>query len=82
MFAEDLQRLEGEQIKNAYVFFVGHLAAKEPTAIKHIKNGNQIRVYKFIKKRNQDCTVFIEVDPSSGIIVEAASKGKECWRPY
>jgi len=75
IFAEDVQRLEGEQFNSAYVFLVGHLAEEKPVAIKPLKNGNEIRVYKFVKERNQNCMVFIEVDPRNEIIVEATSKG-------
>jgi len=82
VFAEDLQRLEGTQFNSAYVWFVGHLSEQKPVAKKHLKNGNEIRIYKFAKKRNQDCMVFIEVNPGKEIIQEATSKGVDCWRPY
>jgi hypothetical protein len=82
VFAEDLQRLKGKQFSTSYVYLIGHLAQETPIEIKRLDNGNEIRVYKIIAPRKQDCTVFIEVDSKTERIVEASSKGPECWRPY
>jgi len=82
VFGEDLKRLKGTPFSTSYVYLVGHLSKKVPIKIKTLKNGNEIRLYKMIEKRRQDCTVLIEVDPKTEIIVDASAKGTECWRPY
>jgi len=82
VFAEDLQRLKGTPFNKSYVYLVGYLAQETPVETKRLDNGNEIRIYKIIEARKQDCTVLIEVDPKTGRIVDASSKGPECWRPY
>lgn len=82
VFTEDLQRLKGTPFNKSYVYLVGYLAQETPVETKRLDNGNEIRIYKIIEARKQDCTVLIEVDPKTGRIVDASSKGPECWRPY
>lgn len=82
VFAEDLQRLKGAPFNTSYVYLVGYLAQGTPIQTKRLDNGNEIRMYKIIEPRKQDCTVLIEVDPKTERIVDASSKGPECWRPY
>lgn len=82
VFAEDLQRLKGTPFSKSYVYLVGYLAQETPIETRRLDNGNEIRMYKIIEARKQDCTVLIEVDPKTERIVDASSKGPECWRPY
>jgi hypothetical protein len=82
VFAEDLKRLEGKSFNDANVFLIGHLANEKPVEIKRLENGNEIRAYRMRKERKQECTVLIEVNPLTGVIVDASSKGPDCWRPY
>jgi hypothetical protein len=82
VFAEDLQRLKGKPFSKSYVYLIGYLAQETPIDKKRLDNGNEIRMYKIIEAREQDCTVLIEVDPKTERIVDASSKGSECWRPY
>lgn len=82
VFAQDLQRLKGTPFSTSYVFLVGYLAKEKPIEIKLLKNGNEIRMYNILREGVQVCTVLIEVDSKTEHIVDASSKGPECWRPY
>jgi len=82
VFAEDLERLKGKELSKSYVFLIGYLAKLDPKETKELTNGNEIRVYAVAEQRKQECTIFIEVDPKTNFIIEASSKGPDCWRPY
>jgi hypothetical protein len=82
VFAEDLQLLKGKPFNTSYVYLVGRLANEKPIETKLLSNGNEIRMYNIWENRKRECTVLIEVDPKTESIVDASSKGPECWRPY
>lgn len=82
VFAEDLDRLSRKAFDEAYVYNIGHLAETEPDSVKLLKGGNEIRVYTVKPPNTQVCTVLIEVDKQTNHILDASSKGPECWRAY
>lgn len=82
VFAEDLERLSGIPLKEAYVYNIGYLAKLEPDAVKLLANGNEIRAYAVKPPRTEKCTVLIEIDTQNNTVVEASSKGNECLRAY
>ena len=81
MFAEDLERLSGQDFNDSYVYNIGYLAKLSPESIKPLTNGNEIKTYTVKPPRKQDCTVHIEISKNN-IIVVATSEGPECWRAY
>jgi hypothetical protein len=81
VFAEDLERLQGQSFNEAYVYNIGYLAKLSPDNVKLLASGNEIKTYKVKPPRKQDCTVHIEIGKNKNI-VGATSEGPECWRAY
>ncbi len=81
VFAEDLERLSGNNIENSYVFNIGYLAKLKPDSVKELSNGNRIMVFSIKAPRKQSCSVHIETNRNN-VIVVATSEGSECWRAY
>ena len=81
VFAEDLERLSGQSVSDAYVYNIGYIANLTPEGVKSLANGNEIKTYVVKPPRKQDCTVHIEIGKNN-IIVVATSEGPECWRSY
>lgn len=80
VFAEDLERLPGKKVSEAYEYNIGRLNKIAPDSVKTLVNGNEIRIYSIKPPRRQICSVHIEV--SEGKIINATSEGPECWRAY
>jgi hypothetical protein len=89
-FDEDLERLIGKSISEAYIFHLGYLRDIEPNDAQNLVSGNKIYTYKiefktrgfFFTEPNETwrCTVKLEVEPQSEIIKSASSIGEGCWR--
>ena len=89
-FEDDLDRLKGKPIKEAYIFNIGYLAQQKPESFKPLPNGNeawtyvidhQFRKYFFSSEISSErCIVVVEVDAEAGIIDQASSEGPGCWR--
>ena len=90
-FDEDLERLLGKSVSEAYIFNLGYLRDIEPNDSQDLVSGNKIYTYKiefktrelFFTEPNEmwHCTVKLEVDPQTEIIKSASSIGEGCWRP-
>ena len=90
-FAENLEKLNGAPFAEAYMHQFGYFKDAQPIEVKHLKNGNKIRVYENIKtplciftgKRSREvCTIYIELDTKTKVIISASAKGDGCYTPY
>jgi hypothetical protein len=89
-FDDDLERLAGKNIKEAYIFNLGYLRDIDPDNVQNLVQGNKIYTYNiefktrkfFFTEPNKtwNCTVKLEIDPQSKIIESARSRGEGCWR--
>lgn len=59
------------------------IGIRRPTDIRNLQNGNILYVYGgyWVQYHLQriPCTVFLEVDPETGLVTSAYSKGKGCY---
>ncbi len=86
VFQEDLQASVGkpfEQIRGREFQLIG---LREPTEVKQLESGNTLYVYGNYWRQyhigGPECTVLIEVNVPTAIVVSAGSEGPGCYRPY
>jgi hypothetical protein len=85
VFSDDLKRIIGKPLKEAYVFGIGNLSEKAPNEVKDLGNNNQQWIYYFQHNKwnnNEACTVFIEINIENKVIINTSYIGVGCWRPY
>lgn len=80
-FTEDLERLSGTDLNEAYIYNIGYLSKLKPDTVQELPNGHEIRTYSVKPPRTQNCKVHVEITKND-IIVVATSEGEECWRAY
>lgn len=85
-FNKNLESLSGKPIQQAYLARVGYLRDAIPDSILKLENNNVIwvfnvsRTYKFPFNSTQKATIYIEVNTSKQIVVQASCRGDLCWR--
>ena len=91
IYQQELEALEGKSFDGSYVWYVGYLGKVEPTEVKRLDNGNEIRIYEFTQNRLslltwnrtiETCKVYVDLDVKTGLINSASSRGIGCYRPY
>jgi len=90
-FDDDLARLLGKSLKEAYIFRIGYLRNVEPSEVQELVGGNKIYTYNieyktreffFSKpKKKWQCTVKLEINSQLEIINSSSARGEGCWRP-
>ena len=85
VFADDIERIIGKSINEAYIYGGGFISKEVPSNKKMLQSNIEVWIYHFKQNTNNNsepCTVYIEVNTSSNIIVNASYKGQGCWRAY